>query len=192
MKRAGEDRELENKDYQLVVADQRATEKLLEGSLAILKGFYDKMALVQSGAVAGKQPANFKAYEKSASSGGLLSMMQGIINDTKQLMAEAMTAEEDAQTAYEIFTKDSNEAVTEKTKDMINKIEVKGKVEAEKAEDEIQRDETLATLEELKGALHDIHIDCDFLLKNYDIRTEARDETLATLEELKGALHDIH
>merc|ERR1719498_1513789 len=59
MKRAGEDRELENKDYQLVVADQRATEKLLEGSLAILKGFYDKMALVQKSASA--QPANFKA-----------------------------------------------------------------------------------------------------------------------------------
>jgi len=183
MKRAGEDRELENKDYQLVVADQRATEKLLEGSLAILKGFYDKMALVQSGAAGGKQPANFKAYEKSASSGGLLSMMNGIINDTKQLEAEAITAEEDAQTAYEIFTKDSNEAVTEKTKDMINKIEVKGKTEAEKAEKEIQRDETLTTLEELKGALHDIHIDCDFLLKNYDIRTEARDEEIEALKQ---------
>merc|ERR1719240_209734 len=130
-----------------------------------------------------RQPANFKAYEKSASSGGLLSMMQGVINDTKQLEAEAITAEEDAQTAYEIFTKDSNEAVTEKTKDMINKIEVKGKVEAEKAEKEIQRDETLATLEELKSALHDIHIDCDFLLKNYDIRTEARDEEIEALKQ---------
>merc|ERR1719161_1813199 len=43
MKRAGEDREIENKDYQLTIADQRATEKLLEGSLNILKGFYDKM-----------------------------------------------------------------------------------------------------------------------------------------------------
>merc|ERR1719316_300023 len=136
MKRAGEDREIENKDYQEVIADQRATEKLLEGSLNILKGFYDKMALVQSHKQ--EQPEQFKSYEKNSSSGGLLSMMQGIINDTKQLMAEAMTAEEDAQSAYEIFTKDSNEAVTEKTKDMINKEEVKGKVEAEKAEKEVK------------------------------------------------------
>merc|ERR1719217_833963 len=183
MKRAGEDRELENKDYQLVVADQRATEKLLEGSLAILKGFYDKMALVQSGSVAGKQPANFKAYEKSSSSGGLLSMMQGIINDTKQLEAEAITAEEDAQKAYEIFTKDSNEAVTEKTKDMINKEEVKGKVEAEKAEKEVQKGETEATLEQLDAELHDLHVSCDYLMKNYDIRPTARDEEIEALKQ---------
>merc|ERR1719235_636317 len=48
MKRAGEDRELENKDFQLTVADQRATQKVLTTALDILKGFYDKAALLQS------------------------------------------------------------------------------------------------------------------------------------------------
>jgi len=42
MKRAGEDRELENKEFQQTVADQRATQKLLNAALEILKGFYDK------------------------------------------------------------------------------------------------------------------------------------------------------
>merc|ERR1719159_1320501 len=36
LKRAGEDRELENKDFQAVVADQRSTQKLLEAALAKL------------------------------------------------------------------------------------------------------------------------------------------------------------
>merc|ERR1719162_425582 len=42
MKRAGEDREKENKDFQMTVADQRATQKLLNAALEILKGFYAK------------------------------------------------------------------------------------------------------------------------------------------------------
>merc|ERR550514_2396410 len=49
MKRGGEDREKENKECQLVVADQRAAQKLLTAALDILKGFYEKAALVQDG-----------------------------------------------------------------------------------------------------------------------------------------------
>merc|ERR1719271_2191364 len=47
VKRAGEDRELENKDFQQVVADQRETQALLSKALNVLKGFYDK-AFVQA------------------------------------------------------------------------------------------------------------------------------------------------
>merc|ERR1719331_1937178 len=48
MKRAGEDREKANKEFQLTVADQRATVQLLTKALGILKGFYEKAALVQT------------------------------------------------------------------------------------------------------------------------------------------------
>merc|ERR1740130_1671622 len=44
MKRAGEDREKQNKEFQMTVADQRATQKLLAAALNILKGFYAKKA----------------------------------------------------------------------------------------------------------------------------------------------------
>merc|ERR1719163_2074981 len=57
MKRGGEDREKANKEFQMTVADQRATQKLLTASLGILKGFYDKAALVQKSKIAEKQPA---------------------------------------------------------------------------------------------------------------------------------------
>merc|ERR1719453_2671400 len=50
LKRAGEDREKENKEFQIVVADQRATSKLITAALDILKGFYEKAALVQKAA----------------------------------------------------------------------------------------------------------------------------------------------
>merc|ERR1712138_156673 len=44
MKRAGEDREKQNKEFQMTVADQRATQKLLAQALNVLKGFYSKKA----------------------------------------------------------------------------------------------------------------------------------------------------
>merc|ERR1740127_448915 len=37
LKRAGEDREKENKEFQMTVADQRATQKLLQAALVVLK-----------------------------------------------------------------------------------------------------------------------------------------------------------
>merc|ERR1719386_322845 len=44
MKRAGEDREKENKEFQGVVAEQKATQVLLTKALKVLEGFYGKKA----------------------------------------------------------------------------------------------------------------------------------------------------
>merc|ERR1719453_2975876 len=116
MKRAGEDREKANKEFQMTVADQRATQKLLAAALNILKGFYEKAALVQTRAVAKSvngqaPPPGFKSYEKNAASGGVMGMMSGIINDAKAMEAEAIRGEESAQKTYEDFVKDSNMSI---------------------------------------------------------------------------------
>merc|ERR1712190_605848 len=42
LKRAGEDREKQNKEFQSTVADQRETQKLLTAAVAILEEFYGK------------------------------------------------------------------------------------------------------------------------------------------------------
>merc|ERR1719387_1616514 len=112
LKRAGEDREKANKDFQVTVADQRATQKLLSTALGILKGFYEKAALLQARAQAAvkagqAQPA-FKKFEKNKASGGVMGMMQGIIDDAKALEAEALRDEGDSQKEYEEFVQDTN------------------------------------------------------------------------------------
>merc|ERR1719231_796045 len=58
MKRAGEDREKQNKEFQTTVADQRATQKLLQQAVNVLKGFYAKKAkaFLQQAAPAGPPP----------------------------------------------------------------------------------------------------------------------------------------
>merc|ERR1719181_2193214 len=116
MKRAGEDRNKANKEFQATVADQRATQKLLATALQILKGFYEKAALVQK-RTSKQEPAGpppppgFKSYAKNAQSGGVMGMIEQIINDAKAMEADAIKAEEDAQTAYESFVTETNAAI---------------------------------------------------------------------------------
>merc|ERR1719171_2971211 len=124
LKRAGEDRELENKDFQQVVADQRETQKLLAQALNVLKGFYDKAFVQAKHKANGKQPAGpppppgFKTYEKSSGSGGVIGMLEQIIAETKTMEADAIKAETDAQKAYEAFVKDTNASMEEKSRDI--------------------------------------------------------------------------
>merc|ERR1711865_608477 len=115
-------------DFQTTVADQRATQKLLTAALGILKGLYEKAALMQIQSHGQQQagqapPPGFKSYEKNAASGGVMGMMSTIINDAKAMEAEAIRGEEDAQKTYEDFVKDTNNSVDEKTKDITSKSE---------------------------------------------------------------------
>merc|ERR1719197_2018644 len=78
MKRAGEDREKENKEFQMTVADQRATQKLLQAALEILKGFYDKknttfdkVSLIQKSGQNPPPMTGFKDYSKNKQAGGV-------------------------------------------------------------------------------------------------------------------------
>merc|ERR550537_769198 len=121
LKRAGEDREKENKEFQMTVADQRATQKLLEQALGVLKGFYEKKAkaaalLQKQEPVGPPPPPGFKAYKKNAAAGGVMGMIQQIINDAKAMEAETIRAEEDAQKAYEEAQKEANASIEAKSK----------------------------------------------------------------------------
>merc|ERR1719335_140281 len=183
MKRAGEDREKENKDFQMVIADQRATQKLLEAALGVLKGFYDKAALVQKG----KQPLEgapkFKPMEKNAAGGGVMGMIQQVINESKALEAEAIRGEEAAQKTYETFVMDTNNSVEQKSKDIVAKAQDKGKTEQALVETKQEMDSTMGELEDLYNENADLHKSCDFILKNFDIRQTARDEEIEALKQ---------
>jgi len=188
MKRAGEDREKQNKEFQVTVADQRATQKLLAAALNILKGFYEKAALLQKQAtekqMAGQAPPpGFKSYEKNAASGGVMGMMQGIIDDAKAMEAEAIRGEEDSQKAYEDFVKDTNTSIEAKTKDIVSKTEMKAKAEGEKVEAETEHESVMGELEQLMNENADLHKSCDFTLKNFELRQTARDDEIEALKQ---------
>merc|ERR1719218_576938 len=191
MKRAGEDRELENKDFQNVVADQRETQRLLSQALNVLKGFYDK-AFVQTkqGQPAGPPPPpGFKKYEKSSSAGGVMGMLEQIISETKTMEADAVKAETDAQKAYEAFVKDTNASMEEKTRDITNKSEEKATAEVDKTNAEEDLTAALNEQQQNENEKADLHKSCDFTLDNFDARQAALDQEMEGLAEAKSVLH---
>jgi hypothetical protein len=179
-----------NKEFIATVSDQQATQQLLTKSLQVLKTFYNKAALVQTSAqesvsTSGKQPPppGFKKLEKSAASGGVMGMMQKILDEAKELEAEARRGEEEAQADFEEFTKDTTQSIADKTKESVHKAEEKGQREGDRIQKEQERDTAVQELEELAQVNKDLHNSCDFLLKNFGPRGDARDGEIEALKQ---------
>merc|ERR1719330_1603687 len=191
LKRAGEDREKQNKEFQSTVADQRETQKLLKAALGVLQDFYAKKAPAVS--LAQKQepvgpppPPGFEEYKNNAASGGVISMIQQIITDAKAMEAEAIRSEEDAQKAYEDFVKETNNSIEAKSRDIVNKSEAKAKAEVELVETKQARDGVVLDLEQLANYNAELQQSCNFVLKNFDLRQTARDEEVEALRQAKA------
>merc|ERR1719183_1364204 len=107
MTRASETREVENKDFQETVADQRATQVILQKALDRMKQFYESFAQTgastsqEPGAEAPPPPEGFKEYKKNEGGGGVVGMLQGIIDEARTMEMDAARAETDSQVAYE-------------------------------------------------------------------------------------------
>lgn len=190
IKRAGEDRELANKEFQSILVDQRETQKLLTKAIQVLKQFYDKAkpALVQDKARGPPPPSGFKEYQNHAGSGGVVGLLQQIMNDAATMEKETVQAEEDAQTTYEEFVKDSNNSIEKKTKAILNKSDMKSTAEVNRVSAEAEKKALFEKLERLSNFNAELHISCDFVLKNFDIRQTARDEEIDALRQAKAIL----
>merc|ERR1719146_275094 len=192
LKRAGEDREKENADFQTTIADQRETQKLLTSALNVLKGVYAKKSLLQARArqepAGPPPPPGFKKYEQSSGAGGVMGMLQQIINDAKTLEKEAIQAETDAQKAYESFVKDTNGSIEEKNRDITNKSAEKATAEADKTATEEANETAMNEQQQNQNEEADLHKSCDFVLKNFDIRQAARDQEVEALRQAKAIL----
>merc|ERR1719157_57781 len=190
MKRAGEDREKENQEFQQTVADQRASQKLLQAALNILKGFYEKKeaAFLKQEPVGPPPPPGFKEYKNNAAAGGVMGMIQQIINDAKAMEAETIRSEEDAQKAYEDFVKETNASIEEKSKDIVNKSEEKAKAEGDLVQAQEEKESVMLELEQLSNYNAQLHQSCDFVTKNFEIRQTARDEEIEALRQAKAIL----
>merc|ERR1719437_82052 len=191
LKRAGENREKENKEFQMTVADQRETQKLLQAALNVLAEFYgkkEKAFLQKQEPVGPPPPPGFEAYKKNAASGGVMSMIQQIISDAKAMEAETIRAEEDAQKAYEDFVKETNASVEAKSKEIVDKSEIKAKAESELVETKEAKEAVMLELEQLSNYNAELHQSCDFVMKNFDVRQTARDEEIEALKQAKAIL----
>jgi hypothetical protein len=193
LKRAGEDREKENKEFQMTVADQRETQKLLVAALKVLEGFYGKKALpepamLQKQPVGPPPPPGFEEYKKSGANGDVMAMIAQIITDSKAMEAETIRSEADAQKAYEDFVAETNASIAAKNRDIVSKSEDKAKAETDLVETKENKEAVMLELEDLSNYNAELHSECDFTLKNFEIRQTARDEEVEALRQAKAIL----
>jgi len=179
MKAASEQRELENKDFQTTVADQKATQTILKKAMERMKAFY---GLLQTKQI---QPAQ-GTYSKHGGGNMIVSMLLSIIGESEDVEKKALNAENEAQKAYEEYITDSNAAnsaasasITSKTGEMAQAD--KDKIQATESRDATIQD--LLLLGEHNAALHQ---DCDFLIKNFDVRQSARSDEIESLANAKA------
>jgi len=194
LKRAGEDREIENKDFQQTVNDQRETQKLLNKALSVLKGVYAKKGSflqdvrVHVARQGPPPPEGFGEYKKAGGAGGVLGLLQQIIQEAKHMEAEAIRDEEEAQEKYEGFVKETNNSVEKKGEAIVNKNQDKADTEQSLTQANTDHASETKELEALSGGAAALHQSCDFLMKNFDIRMQGYDQEVEALQQAKAIL----
>merc|ERR1719503_351199 len=121
-------------------------------------------------------------------SNGVLAMIDMIVADLDKETQEAEIMETDAQKEYETFMKDAamkrvtdSKAITDKEG---AKADGEAALEAAKEEKFSKVKELMAT-EKYIGSLH---LECDWLIKNFDLRKEARAGEIDSLKKAKAVL----
>jgi len=186
IKKASQVREGENAEFQKTVADQRATQAILKKALGKLQEFYKKAFLIQKSKQ--EPPVKFNAYKKNGGASPVIGLIQQIIEDSQALEGEAVKGETEAQTGYETFVKDSNSLIGKLTEAISMKTEAKAGANMDSEQAKSDLESTEGELEALGQYEADLHRDCDFVLKNFNIRQKARLDEIEAIGQAKGIL----
>jgi septal ring factor EnvC (AmiA/AmiB activator) len=191
IKKASQDREAENSEFQTVVADQRATQAILSKALQKLNDFYEKgignkVALAQRSAQ--EPPVKFNSYKTNSGSSPAIGLIKQILEDSKALEAETTSGEFKAQADYEMFVRDSNDLIKSLQEAIAAKSKAIATAESDKAEASADHESTVGELESLAAYEADLHHQCDFVLKNFDIRQKARLQEMEAIQAAKAIL----
>eukprot|EP00747_Dinoflagellata_sp_TGD_P136829 gnl/TRDRNA2_/TRDRNA2_175597_c6_seq4.p1 gnl/TRDRNA2_/TRDRNA2_175597_c6~~gnl/TRDRNA2_/TRDRNA2_175597_c6_seq4.p1 ORF type:complete len:793 (+),score=260.23 gnl/TRDRNA2_/TRDRNA2_175597_c6_seq4:82-2460(+) len=186
IKKASETRESENAEFQTTVADARATQAILAKALKSLESFYKKAAAAMVQQQADQAPpVQFNSYKKNAGSGPVMGLIEQIVEDSKALETESVTAEKSAQAEYETFVKNSNAVVDDLTNSVNEKTKAVSDKKLELQTAESDHESTVGELNTLASVKADLHSECDFVLGNFEIRQKARLEEMEAIESAK-------
>merc|ERR1719152_717888 len=114
-----------------------------------------------------------------------MGMLQQIITEAETMEKDAITAETDAQKAYEAFVKDTNASIEKKTVEITNKSEEKAEAEVDLTATQEARTVALNEAQELANENADLHKTCDFLLQNFDLRQAALENEMESLDGVR-------
>jgi len=134
-------------------------------------------------------PDTFGAYaNKGQESTGVIAMIDLLAADLDKEMTEAETEEKNAQAGYETLMQDAAEkragdstAITEKQG---AKAGMEGVLQEAKEQQVTKSKELMATAEYTSN----LHVECDWLVSNFDLRKTARADEIGALKNAKAVL----
>merc|ERR1719333_1365728 len=134
-------------------------------------------------------PETFGAYvKKDGESSGVMKLMGMLIADLDKEMTEATTEENDSQADYEAMMKSSAAKRAADSKSLTEKESLKARLE----EDLEASKETLGSTNKELAATNEyiasLHLECDWLMKYFDVRKEARASEVDALGNAKAVL----
>merc|ERR1740120_315838 len=136
----------------------------------------------------GNGPARFTKYEKHAGGGRVVRLLEDVLSDSKKAEDQAIASEQDSQSAYENFMKDSNKAITKTTQAISDMTGARASAKEELSMAKTDFGQTMTELEGLDQTAADLHKSCDYILKNFDARQAARAAEMDALREAKNFL----
>jgi len=135
-------------------------------------------------------PETFGAYtKKTEENGGVMAMITLLIKDLDKEMTEAETTEKDSQADYEVLMKESAEKRAEDSKSLADKEGAKADLEGDLQAHKTSLKEAKQDLAATMKYIYNLHQECDWLLKYFDVRKEMRASEVDALGKAKAVLN---
>jgi predicted RNase H-like nuclease (RuvC/YqgF family) len=197
-------RKEENTDYKQLMQDNKAAKEILLWAKNRLNKFYnpklykpEAASFVQirahrndADAAPPPPPETYGAYSKKGQESGMVvSMIDTIVTECDKTMTEAETSEKDAQGDYEQLMADAADKRAADSKALTDKSAAKAQAEEELQAEEGNKKDLSVQLMETVQVINNLHGECDWLLKYWDVRRAARTEEVDSLIKAKAVLN---
>jgi hypothetical protein len=208
---ATEQRKEEHEDYNTMLQLNEAAIQLLAKAKNRLQKFYNptlyKAAPVKENTMEEKiieagtfvqinahreaddEAAGFSGgYKKSEKSAGVLGLMDMMAKELESDAKDAGYEEKTSQKDYAELMADSEASRAQDSKSIVDKTASKAELGAKL---ELAKESKAASEKDVELAaqvIADLHVSCDFLLQNYDLRKEARTNEVESLKNAKAIL----
>merc|ERR1712226_1295413 len=135
-------------------------------------------------------PATAAAYtKKSEESNGVIAMMDLLVKDLDEEMTVAETEEKNAKAEYEQTIADAADKRRQDSKSLTDKEAAKADMEGSLEKASGDKKSTTKDLMATERYISNLHAECDWLLKYYEVRKEARADEIESLGKAKAVLN---
>eukprot|EP00933_Yihiella_yeosuensis_P061752 TRINITY_DN6459_c0_g2_i1.p1 TRINITY_DN6459_c0_g2~~TRINITY_DN6459_c0_g2_i1.p1 ORF type:complete len:672 (-),score=264.76 TRINITY_DN6459_c0_g2_i1:47-2062(-) len=191
---ASENRKAEHAEYEELVASNNGAIKLLGMAKNRLNQFYGGSLANSFLQVSVEQEPEMKKGEyggQAQQGNSVLAMIAELGAELQKEITEAQTEEKNAQKEYEETVAEAADKREKDLKNAASKAKAKAETEGDMVENKDEKKGKQMKLMETEKYTASLHGECDWLLKNYDLRKDARNQEQESLVSAKATLATI-